>query len=79
MGDISARRGKILGMDSDGHFQIIKAHVPLAELYKYSSQLRSLTQGRGVHKRHFAFYEEVPKEVENKIVEEYKKSREEGH
>ncbi len=79
MGDISSRRGKILGMDSDGHFQIIKANVPLAELYKYSSNLRSLTQGRGVHKRKFSYYEEVPKEVENKIVEEYKKSREEGH
>jgi elongation factor G len=79
MGDISSRRGKILGMDSDGHFQIIKANVPLSELYKYSSQLRSLTQGRGAHKRKFAYYEEVPKEIEQKITEEYKKSREEGH
>ena len=79
MGDISSRRGKILGMDSDGHFQIIKAQVPLSELYKYSSQLRSLTSGRGVHKRKFSHYEEVPKEVEQKIVDEYQKSREEGH
>ncbi|MEO8230844.1 MAG: elongation factor G [Ignavibacteriota bacterium] len=77
MGDISSKRGKILGMDSDGHFQIIKAHVPLSELYKYSSQLRSITQGRGVHKRRFSHYEEVPKEVEQKIIEEYNKSREE--
>ena len=79
MGDISSKRGKILGMDSDGHFQIIKAHMPLAELYKYSSNLRSLTQGRGVHKRNFSHYEEVPKEVEQKIIDEYNKSREEGH
>lgn len=79
MGDISSRRGKILGMDSDGHFQIIKANVPLAELYKYSSNLRSLTQGRGRHNRHFAYYEEVPKEVENKIIAEYKKAKEEGN
>ncbi len=79
MGDISSRRGKILGMDSDGHFQIIKAQVPLAELYKYSSTLRSLTSGRGMHKRKFSHYEEVPKEVENKIVEEYKKAKEEGN
>jgi elongation factor G len=43
MGDISSKRGKILGMDSDGHFQIIKANVPLSELYKYSSQLRSIS------------------------------------
>lgn len=77
MGDISSRRGKILGMDSDGHFQIIKANVPLSELYKYSSQLRSLTQGRGVHKRKFSHYEEVPKEVEQKVIDEYNRSRDE--
>jgi len=79
MGDISSRRGKILGMNSNGHFQIIKAQVPLAELYRYSSTLRSLTSGRGVHKRQFSHYEEVPKEVEQKIIDEYNKSREEGH
>ena len=79
MGDISSKRGKILGMDSDGKFQIIKAYVPLAELYKYSSHLRSLTSGRGAHKIKFAYYEEVPKEVEQKIVDEYKKQKEEGN
>ena len=79
MGDISSKRGKILGMDSDGRFQKIKANIPLAELYKYSSNLRSLTQGRGNHTRKFAYYEEVPKEVEQKIIDEYNKSREEGH
>ncbi len=79
MGDISSKRGKILGMDSDGKFQIIKAYVPLAELYKYSSHLRSLTSGRGAHKIKFAYYEEVPKEVEQKIVDEYKKLKEEGN
>lgn len=77
MGDVSSRRGKILGMDSDGHFQIIKANVPLAELHKYSSQLRSLTQGRGTYRSKFSYYEEVPKEVENKVIDEYNKSREE--
>lgn len=79
MGDISSKRGKILGMDSSGNYQIIKAIVPLAELYKYASTLRSLTAGRGSFKMKFANYEEMPKEVENKIVEEYKKSREEGN
>jgi len=79
MGDISSKRGKILGMDSDGHFQIIKAQVPLAELYKYSSHLRSLTSGRGTHKRKFDHYEEMPKEIEQKVIEEYKKSKEEGN
>ncbi len=75
MGDISSRRGKILGMESDGHFQIIKANVPLSELYKYSSTLRSLTAGRGTHTRKLSHYEDVPKEIENKIVEDYKKSK----
>ncbi|MBI5727356.1 MAG: elongation factor G, partial [Ignavibacteriales bacterium] len=79
MGDVSSRRGKILGMDSDGHFQIIKALVPLAELYKYSSSLRSLTGGRGAYKRKLSHYEDVPKEIESKIVDEYKKLREEGN
>jgi elongation factor G len=79
MGDISSKRGKILGMDSDGRFQKIKANIPLAELYKYSSNLRSLTQGRGNHTRRFAHYEDVPKEIEQKIIDEYNKLREEGH
>jgi elongation factor G len=79
MGDISSRRGKILGMDSDGHFQKIKANVPLSELYKYSSNLRSLTSGRGAYTRRFSYYEEVPKEVEQKIIDEYNKSRQEGN
>jgi elongation factor G len=77
MGDISSRRGKISGMDSQGPFQIIKAKVPLAELYKYSTQLRSLTSGRGLHTREFSHYEPVPKDVEAKIIAEYKKSKEE--
>lgn len=76
MGDISSRRGKIQGMDSESPFQIIKAKVPLAELHKYSTQLRSLTQGRGQFSMSFSHYEEVPKEVESKIIEEYQKSKE---
>ncbi len=68
MGDISSRRGKILGMDAEGLFQVIKAKVPLAELYRYSTTLRSLTQGRGLHRRKFSHYEEVPKEVADKII-----------
>ncbi len=77
MGDISSRRGKILGMDSEGPFQIIKARVPLAQLYKYSTHLRSLTSGRGVHSRAFSSYEEVPKDIEAKVIEDYNKAKEE--
>ncbi len=77
MGDVSSRRGKISGMESEGPFQVIKAKVPLADLYKYSTQLRSLTSGRGIHTRSFSHYEPVPKDVEAKVIEEYKKAKEE--
>src|SRR6476646_5360521 len=75
MGDLSSRRGKIQGMDMDGGFQLIKAHVPAKELYRYSSTLRSLTGGRGVHTEDFNHYEEMPRDAEAKVVEEYKKAR----
>ena len=75
MGDLSSRRGKIQGMDVDGSFQVIKAHAPAKELYRYSSTLRSLTGGRGVHTEEFSHYEEMPRDAEAKIVEEYKKHR----
>jgi len=77
MGDISSRRGKIQGMDSESPYQIIKAKVPLAELHKYSTQLRSLTSGRGMFAMNFSHYEELPKEVETKVIEEYQKHKEE--
>lgn len=75
MGDVSSRRGKILGMDAEGPFQKVKAQVPLAELYKYSSDLRSMTQGRGHHTRTYSHYEEVPREIAAKIIEEVKKAK----
>ncbi len=68
MGDLNQRRGRILGMDADGHWQEVKALVPLAELYKYSTALRSLTQGKGMHTRDFAGYEPVPGDVTQKII-----------
>lgn len=77
MGDISSRRGKIQGMDAEGPFQIIKAKVPLAELYKYSTTLRSLTQGRGMHRRKFSHYEEVPREIADKIISQTEADEEE--
>ena len=72
MGDISSRRGRILGIEADGPFQIIKAQVPAMELYKYSSNLRSLTSGRGMHAEAFDHYSEMSRELEQKIVEEAK-------
>ena len=76
MGDISSRRGKIAGMDSEGKFQVIKAQVPLAELYKYSTTLRSITQGRGIHSREFSHYEETPRDVQKKIMEAFEAEKE---
>ena len=70
MGDLSSRRGKILGMDTDGAFQVIKANVPTKELYHYSSTLRSLTGGRGVHAEEFSHYEEMPREAAEKVIAE---------
>ena len=78
MGDLSSRRGKIQGMDMDSGFQVIKAHVPVKELYRYSSTLRSLTGGRGMHSEAFSHYEEMPRDQEAKLVEEYKKHRQQA-
>lgn len=74
-GDVSSRRGRIMGMETEGHLQLIKAQMPLSEMEGYSSKLRSLTQGRGTYKRKFSHYEEVPKEIEIKIIEQYEKSK----
>ncbi|HEX7319845.1 MAG TPA: elongation factor G [bacterium] len=73
IGDLNSRRGKIMGMEAVGKNQMIKAIVPEAEMYKYSTSLRSMTQGRGYFIMKFHHYEEVPKEITKKIVEESKR------
>ncbi|MFQ6616243.1 MAG: elongation factor G [Fidelibacterota bacterium] len=78
MGDISGRRGKILGMDSEGDVQIIRALIPQANLYRYSTSLRSLTGGRSTHTEKFSHYEELPRELEQKIVEASKRKNDSG-
>jgi elongation factor G len=78
MADLSQRRGRVLGLDADGHWQEVKAHVPLAELYKYSTALRSLTHGKGMHTREFSGYEPVPPDVTQKIVAEAESLKAEG-
>ena len=77
MGDISSRRGKILGMDSEGTFQKVKAQVPQSEMYHYSTRLRSLTGGRGIHSEEISHYEEVPRDMETKVTAEAKAAQEE--
>ena len=71
LGDISARRGKVQGMESKGSFEVVKAVVPLAELYRYSTRLRSLTQGKGSHRQKFSHYEEAPNDYAKKVIENY--------
>jgi elongation factor G len=78
MGDLSSKRGKIQGIDSRGHLQVVRAQVPLAELYKYSTNLRSMTQGRGMYESSFSHYEEVPHEIAQKIIAEAKIEKEES-
>ena len=79
IGDLSSRRGKILGMDTSDGFQVVKAQVPQKELYQYSTVLRSLTGGRGIHTEDFSHYEEMPKEMEQKVIAEAKKLHAEAH
>ena len=69
MGDLSGKRGKILGMEPIGSHQVIKAQVPLGEIQRYATELRSLTGGRGSYSMVFSHYEEVPSDQAAKIVE----------
>jgi elongation factor G len=77
MGDLSGRRGKISGMESEGTFQKIKALVPMSEIHKYSTILRSMTQGRGVYRTKFSHYEELPREQAEKVIAAKEKAKEE--
>lgn len=70
MSDVSSSRGKILGTEGRGKNQIVKAVVPEKELAKYSTKLRSMTQGRGIYTQKFSHYEEVPRDIADKIIAE---------
>jgi elongation factor G len=70
MGDLNQRRGKILGMEPKGKKQVVRAQVPLNELHRYSSTLRSITQGRGSYKMKFFAYEQAPPNIVEKVKEE---------
>jgi len=72
MGMITARRGRVEGMDARGNAQVVRAMVPLSEMFGYATALRSGTQGRGVFSMHFDHYEEVPKSVSEEIIKKNK-------
>jgi elongation factor G len=75
IGDLSSRRGKVVGRDASGNLQIIQALAPAKELHRYAGQLRSLTGGRGLHTEDFSHYEELPSELEQQVIEAAKKAR----
>jgi len=77
MGDLNSRRGRVEGVNADGDAQTIKARVPMAEMLMYGSTLRSITQGRGSFHMEMSHYEEVPRNLQEKIITESKKAKEE--
>jgi len=76
-GDINARRGRVLGMEAKGKNQIIRAQIPLAEMFKYASDLRSVTGGRGTYTMNFSRYEIVPQRVASTIIGNVKREKSE--
>ena len=72
IGDLNSRRGKVLGMETKGHNQVIKARVPMSEVLKYAPDLRSLTSGRGEFQLGFSHYEEIPPHLAEKVIKEAK-------
>lgn len=77
MGDMNSRRGRIMGIDSAGKLQVVKAQCPLAEMFRYAIVLRSMTSGRGSFTMEFSHYEEVPADIAKKVIEAAAKDREE--
>jgi elongation factor G len=73
IGDLSSRRGKVLGSESQGGVTEIKAHVPMSEVLKYAPDLRSMTGGQGTFTMEFANYEECPPPIAAKVIEENKR------
>ncbi|MBU3953485.1 MAG: elongation factor G, partial [Proteobacteria bacterium] len=69
MGDMNSRRGRVLGMDSEGDKQIINALVPMSEILRYAPDLSSMTGGRGAFTMEFEHYDEVPSDLSQKIIE----------
>jgi elongation factor G len=76
IGDLNSRRGRVLGMETKGHAQVIKALVPMAEILKYAPDLRSLTSGRGSFEARFHHYDEVPAPIAEKVIKEKKEAQE---
>ncbi|NLA75302.1 MAG: elongation factor G [Deltaproteobacteria bacterium] len=76
MGDLNSRRGRVLGMDSEGKYQVIKAQAPMSEILKYALDLNAITAGRGSFRVEHSHYDEVPATIMEKIISEHKKEEE---
>jgi elongation factor G len=68
IGDLNGRRGKVLGMEQRANAQVVKAHVPLAEMFGYATDLRSRTQGRATYSMQFDSYQAVPTSIAEELV-----------
>ena len=77
MSDLNGKRGRILGMTPQGKYTVVEAEVPQSEVQRYAQDLRSLTQGRGSYSMEFDHYEPVPQNIEQRVIEEAKRAREE--
>ena len=76
-GDINSRRGRVMGVEAKGKNEVVKAHIPLSEMFKYTSDLRSVTGGRGNYSMSFSNYEVVPGRISQGIIDKVKKTKQE--
>jgi len=72
IGDLNSRRGRINGMNPRGNMQVVTAEVPLSQMFGYSTDLRSKTQGRATYTMQFEKYEQVPRNIEDEIIAKVK-------
>ena len=70
LGDLSVRGGRVLGTEADGHVQVVTAEVPARAMHAYATDLRSMTGGRGQHREQFSHYEDMPRDIEQKVIAE---------
>ena len=78
MGDISSRRGRVQGMDSEGHYQVINAELPLACIHDYSTALKAMSSGRGMFNQEFSHYEDMPPNEAQKVISTWESARAAG-
>ncbi|MBN1622589.1 MAG: elongation factor G [Endomicrobiales bacterium] len=76
MGDLNSRRGRVLGMEKVGKKELVKAQIPMGEIFEYATELRSLTKGSGEYTMKFSHYEEAPPQIAQPLVDAYRKAKE---